>query len=78
MVIIFCVGRCPLESIFRGRGKIEYLTGIKKEPAKDDSIYATWDAESSMVMTWLVNSMDEDISSNYMCYSTAKELWDNI
>lgn len=54
------------------------MTGIKKEPAKDDSIYATWDAESSMVMTWLVNSMDEDISSNYMCYSTAKELWDNI
>ena len=22
--------------------------------------------------------MDEDISSNYMCYSTAKELWDNV
>ena len=31
-----------------------------------------------MVMTWLVNSMEEDISSNYMCYPTAKELWDNI
>lgn len=29
-------------------------------------------------MTWLVNSMDEDISFNYMCYSTAKELWDNV
>ena len=34
--------------------------------------------ENSMVMTWLVNSMEEDISSNYMCYHTAKELWDNI
>lgn len=22
--------------------------------------------------------MEEDISSNYMCYSMAKELWDNI
>ena len=22
--------------------------------------------------------MDEDIASNYMCYPTAKELWDNI
>ncbi|KAL5741940.1 hypothetical protein ACOSP7_028672 [Xanthoceras sorbifolium] len=29
-------------------------------------------------MTWLVNSMTEDISGNYMCYSTAKELWDNV
>lgn len=62
----------------RGRGKMGYLTGEKKEPATGDSSYATWDAENSMVMTWLVNSMEEDISSNYMCYHTAKELWDNV
>ncbi|KAL6337350.1 hypothetical protein AAG906_036664 [Vitis piasezkii] len=31
-----------------------------------------------MVMTWLMNSMNEEIGSNYMCYSTAKELWDNV
>ncbi|XP_073132876.1 uncharacterized protein [Henckelia pumila] len=62
----------------RGRGKIGYLTGDKKMPASEDPSYAIWDAENSMVMTWLVNSMDEDISSNYMCYSTAQELWENI
>lgn len=55
-----------------------YLTGDKKEPAVTDRTYPTWDAENSMVMTWLVNSMAEDISSNYMCYHTAKELWDNV
>ncbi|XP_074364949.1 uncharacterized protein LOC141705998 [Apium graveolens] len=62
----------------RGRGKIGYLTGETKKPASTDLTYSTWDAENSMVMTWLVNSMDEDISSNYMCYSTAKDLWDNV
>ena len=31
-----------------------------------------------MVMTWLVNSMAEEIGANYLCYSTAKELWDNV
>lgn len=60
-----------------GRGKIGYLTG-EKEPAPEDSTYPTWDAENSMVMTRLVNSMEEDISSNYMCYYSAKELWDNV
>ncbi|XP_062112547.1 uncharacterized protein LOC133823719 [Humulus lupulus] len=55
-----------------------YLTGDKKEPKEDDSAYATWDAKNSMVMTWLVKSMEEEISSNYMCYPTAKELWDNV
>ena len=61
----------------RGRGKIGYLTGDTKEPAADDANYPAWDAENSMVMTWLVNSM-EDISLNYMCYHTTKELWNNV
>ena len=29
-------------------------------------------------MTWLVNSMNEEIGSNYMGYFIAKELWDNV
>ncbi|KAL5840806.1 hypothetical protein ACOSQ4_013414 [Xanthoceras sorbifolium] len=62
----------------RGREKIGYLTGETKKPNPKDPAYATWDVENSMGMTWLVNSMTEDISCNYMCYSTAKELWDNV
>ena len=31
-----------------------------------------------MVMTWLVNSMEEGIGANYMCYPTAQELWENL
>ena len=62
----------------RGQGKIGYITGDKKAPAVNDPLFDSWDAENSMVMTWLVNSMEEDISSNYMCYTTAQELWDNV
>ncbi|KAH9744843.1 retrotran gag 3 domain-containing protein [Citrus sinensis] len=62
----------------RGRGKLGYRTRDKKATATEDPMYATWDAENSIVMTWLVNSMDEDISSNYLCYSTATKLWDNM
>ena len=62
----------------RGQEKISYLSKDKKEPGVDDPSHSIWDAKNSMVMTWLVNSMDENISSNYMCYFTAKELWDNV
>ena len=55
-----------------------YLMSEKKAPAVDDPNYAIWDAENSMVMTWLVNSMEEDISSNYMCYPITQELWENV
>ncbi|RVW73624.1 hypothetical protein CK203_056986 [Vitis vinifera] len=61
----------------RERGKMGYLMGEKKAPVVNDLNYAIWDAENSMVMTWLVNSMEEDISSNYMYCPTTQELWEN-
>lgn len=67
-----------VQMYIRGRGKTGYLTGTIPEPAPEDPHYAKWDSENSMVMTWLVNSMEEDISSNYLCYPTARELWENI
>ncbi|GAU39772.1 hypothetical protein TSUD_220160 [Trifolium subterraneum] len=62
----------------RGKGMIGYITGDKKQPDKKGAGFDTWDAENSMVMTWLVNSMTEEISANYLCYDTAKDLWDNV
>ena len=62
----------------RGRGKIGYLTGETKELEKTDPSYALWDVENSIIMAWLVNAMEEEISVNYICYSTAKELWGNV
>ncbi|KAG6537056.1 hypothetical protein ZIOFF_002134 [Zingiber officinale] len=62
----------------RGQGKIDYITGNKKAHALNDLLHAIWDGENSMVMAWLANSMEEDISTNYMCYSTVKELWGNV
>ena len=51
---------------------------FRSAPAKTDRGYHIWDAENSMVMAWLVNAMNEDIGGNYMCYQTAKELWDSV
>lgn len=62
----------------RGRGKSGYLTGDNAEPATDDPTWAVWDAENSAIMTWLTNSMEEDIGANYLGYYTAKELWDAV
>ena len=29
-----------------------------------------------MVMSWLLNSMANETRENFMCYKTAKEIWD--
>lgn len=51
-----------------GGGKIGYLTDEKNAHTKIDLSFATWDAENSIVMTWLVNSMTEEICSNYVFF----------
>ena len=63
----------------RGRGKIGYITGSVKEPKKEDeSQYHTWETDNSLVMAWLINSMEPVIAPTFLFHSTAKELWDAI
>ncbi|KAL6311476.1 hypothetical protein AAG906_012064 [Vitis piasezkii] len=59
-----------------GKGKEEYLTGAIVQPKEDAPGYRTWKLENSMVMSWLINSMTNDIGENFMYYGTAKEIWD--
>lgn len=55
------------------QGKIGYLVG-DTTALNEDPTYAIWDTKNSMTMTWLVNSMEEEIKSSYMCYAMTKEL----
>ncbi|RVW39495.1 Retrovirus-related Pol polyprotein from transposon RE1, partial [Vitis vinifera] len=61
-----------------GKGKEEYLTGAIVQPKEDDPRYRTWKLENSMVMSWLINSMTNDIGENFMYYGTTKEIWDAV
>ncbi|KAG8479486.1 hypothetical protein CXB51_029679 [Gossypium anomalum] len=64
--------------VLPGRGKIGYINGQIPRPASTDSDYATWELNNSMVMAWLINSMEGHISRTYLFFKTAKEMWDAI
>ena len=55
---------------------MDYLIGAKKKTNEDDPTFQTWDTENSMVMSWLIHSMDDDISQNFLLYPTTKIMWD--
>ncbi|KAL5567177.1 hypothetical protein UlMin_030341 [Ulmus minor] len=59
-----------------GKGKDDYLTGVAVPPAKEDPKFKRWKAENNMVMSWLINSMNNDIGENCLLYETANEIWD--
>ncbi|GMI81058.1 hypothetical protein HRI_001775100 [Hibiscus trionum] len=62
--------------VIRGRGKLGYINGEIPQPTITDPTYATWELNNSIVMAWLINSMESHISRTYLLFKTAKEMWD--
>ncbi|RDX79382.1 hypothetical protein CR513_40209, partial [Mucuna pruriens] len=58
------------------KGKINHLTGTG--PKEGDPNFTAWDEEDSLIIAWLWNSMDIEISDTIMFLNTAKEIWDAI
>lgn len=67
-----------VQMVIRGRGKLGYLLGQKQRPDENDPAFQIWDAENSIVMAWLVNSMEPNIGQTYLFYQTAAELWEAV
>ncbi|KAL6339861.1 hypothetical protein AAG906_034949 [Vitis piasezkii] len=38
--------------------------------------FRKWKIENSMIMSWLINSMNNDIGENFLLFGTAKDIWD--
>ncbi|XP_073307164.1 uncharacterized protein [Primulina huaijiensis] len=59
-----------------GRGKLGYLTGELKPPTQSDPTHKNWLVENSIVLAWLINSMEPEISRRCLWFHTAKEVWE--
>ncbi|KAL5545583.1 hypothetical protein UlMin_005270 [Ulmus minor] len=65
-----------VRTFLKGKGKLSHLIGIG--PQKDETGFKAWDEEDSMVMSWLWNSMEPEISDTCMFLPTAKDIWESI
>ncbi|KAG6480145.1 hypothetical protein ZIOFF_063623 [Zingiber officinale] len=58
-----------------GKGKKDFLTSASVAPSPKDPKYKIWNAENQMVMSWLINSMDNEIRENFL-RQFAKDIWE--
>lgn len=49
------------------KGKDEYLSGEAVQ-SKEDRKFKAWKSENNIVMSWVVNSMTEDIGEKFLLY----------
>ncbi|XP_061374022.1 uncharacterized protein LOC133316302 [Gastrolobium bilobum] len=70
---------CQSVKLFiQAKGKMGYLDGKKVKPAEREPGYDAWVTENALVMTWLTNSMEPDISQTYLFLDTAHEIWEAV
>ncbi|KAL9420128.1 hypothetical protein AB3S75_037830 [Citrus x aurantiifolia] len=67
-----------IKLVVDGKGRLGYITGETKEPKKTDPTWKTWKSENSLVMSWLINSMEVSIGRTYLFLPTAKDVWDAV
>ena len=60
----------------KGKQKLQYLS--EDPPAKDDKKFHTWDVEDTVIMTWLLNSMQIGVSQNFMFLESSKQIWEAV
>ncbi|KAI4317662.1 hypothetical protein L6164_025513 [Bauhinia variegata] len=58
----------------KGKQKLHHLT--EDPPNSLDEKYSAWDIEDTIIMTWLLNSMQLEISQNFMFLETSKQIWE--
>ena len=55
-----------------------HLIVATKKPLEDDPTFQNWDLEDSIVISWLIDSMELKIGQMYLFLSTTKEAWDVV
>lgn len=61
--------------VVKGKGKEGYLASTVSKPSAKLASYGVWEAETAIVMAWLVNSMEPKIGITNLFYKTTCEIW---
>jgi hypothetical protein len=67
-----------MRNAFRAKRKLGFLDGTLTVPAADGSEIEDWWSVNSMLVAWIINSIDSSLRSTITYYETVKELWDDL
>lgn len=59
----------------KARGLYGFITGNTKKPDPSSSEFNKWDFEKSLIMSWLISSMQPQIARTYLLLDSAAKIW---
>lgn len=67
-----------MKTSLRARGKWGFIEGIVKKPDDASPEIEDWWTVQSMLITWIMNTIEPSLRSTVLYFDTAKELWDDV
>ena len=61
-----------------GKGKFKYVNSTLLASAATDPTYEAWEIQNSLVMSWLLHSMQPEISRTYFLLLTTRDIWTTV
>ena len=58
--------------------KLALIDGHCPNPGSASPLYTFWQRNNAMVLSWLLNSLTENIRNSVLYFETAKELWQDL
>lgn len=60
------------------KNKIGFVGGLLVRPAQDDPLFKIWSRCNSMVKSWLLNTVTQEIYDSILYYDDAVEMWNDL
>ena len=60
----------------QAKGLQGYINNGKRRPDDTNPAVHKWDSENSLIMSWLINSMQPQLARGYLLLDTAQKIWD--
>ena len=60
------------------RNKFVIVSGSFEKPAEDSPLLPQWERVNDMIITWILNTVADDISDGLSYVTTAKEVWNEL
>ncbi|GAU40777.1 hypothetical protein TSUD_26570 [Trifolium subterraneum] len=62
----------------RSKNKLHFINGTLPRPADEDHDSLAWDRCNTMIMSWISNDVDTEISQSVLWMDTASEIWQDL
>ncbi|XP_019431403.1 PREDICTED: uncharacterized protein LOC109338585 [Lupinus angustifolius] len=62
----------------KSKNKLQFIDGSLLKPSIEDSNFVYWDRGNTLVVFWLIQSIDPSIAQSILWMETALQIWEDL